>query len=363
MQAAQPALLDLPQIECAGSARQMGNAHGEALRHRIQAFVDQRLTALSAYLNERGGGSVERFLHIGARCLEVAAGWDPEGHAEQLGIAEAAGVPAADLYAVGNMTDVRDVLLLGDAADREGCSAVLVPPSGTRDGELLVGQTWDLNPTDLDFVVAIHRRPDRGPESWSVTCTGCLSLMGMNAEGVAVGTTNVKVRGARVGVGYLSVLHAALATSNGRDAARRIEGAPRAAAHTYWAADAADAVELECSPGQTIARKLDALPLARTNHCLHPAHVEGEGEEPTRSSRVRLERLLGRLSAELQDTATLRRLFADRSDGVDSVNRYPEDEQGTTTNACMIAVPARRELFACRGPADRGRWERLELRG
>jgi hypothetical protein len=49
----------------------------------------------------------------------------------------------------------------------------------------------------------------------------------------------------------------------------------------------------------------------------------------------------------------------DRSDGVDSINRYTEDDQGTTTNACVIAVPARRELWACRGPADRGAWVQL----
>ena len=53
----------------------------------------------------------------------------------------------------------------------------------------------------------------------------------------------------------------------------------------------------------------------------------------------------------------------DRSDGVDSINRFAEDEQGTTTNACVIAVPARRELWACRGSADRGEWVRLRFGG
>jgi hypothetical protein len=53
----------------------------------------------------------------------------------------------------------------------------------------------------------------------------------------------------------------------------------------------------------------------------------------------------------------------DRSDGVDSINRYTEDAQGTTTNACVIAVPARRELWACRGPADRGEWRQLTFGG
>jgi hypothetical protein len=60
---------------------------------------------------------------------------------------------------------------------------------------------------------------------------------------------------------------------------------------------------------------------------------------------------------------TLQNLMRDRSDGVDSINRYTEDEQGTTTNACLIAVPARLELWACRGPADRGEWRQLRFGG
>ena len=57
--------------------------------------------------------------------------------------------------------------------------------------------------------------------------------------------------------------------------------------------------------------------------------------------------------------ASIEALFADRSDGVDSINRYTEDAQGTTTNACFIARPSTREIRACRGPADRGEWQTL----
>ena len=49
-------------------------------------------------------------------------------------------------------------------------------------------------------------------------------------------------------------------------------------------------------------------------------------------------------------------VFSDRSDGVHSINRYPEDKQGTTTNSVVITSPQRGELYACRGSADRGQW-------
>jgi isopenicillin-N N-acyltransferase-like protein len=216
-----------------------------------------------------------------------------------------------------------------------------------------------LNPTDLDFVVAVHRRPTTGPETWSVTVAGALSLTGMSAHGVAVGTTNIKTRRSRVGVGYLSLLHRAIRSGSAAEARELVRSAPRAAAHTYWLADATGALELECDPDNVIERRADTAPLARTNHCMADVMRGAEGEPPTASSQKRLARAEQQLRAGSQDVESLRVLMRDRSDGVDSINRYTEDAQGTTTNACLIAVPATRELWACRGPADRGAWVRL----
>lgn len=354
-------LLKLPLVDCRGDARALGNQQGEALRERINAFIEQRLAAFAQYSRERGGPGVAEFLAVGAACLRVFERWDPEGAAENAGIAEAAGVSPEALYGSTNMTDVRDVLLLPGSKTDEGCTSLLVPPRSSRSGEVLVGQTWDLNPTDLDFVVAVHRQPTVGPETWSVTCAGALSLTGMSSLGVAVGTTNIKTRRSRVGVGYLSLLHRAIRAGSAAEAEALVRGAPRAAAHTYWLADARGATELECDPDQVVARRAGGEPLARTNHCLSDGMREREGEPATVSSQKRLARAQQQLGAGTQDVSSLQALMRDRSDGVDSINRYTEDEQGTTTNACVIAVPARRELWACRGPADRGEWVQLKF--
>jgi isopenicillin-N N-acyltransferase-like protein len=354
-------LLKLPIVECAGDARALGRAQGEALRERVQAFVQQRLDAFDVYSRERGGPGVGQFLTAGAKCLRVYEGWDAGGAAENAAIAEAAGVSAEALYATTNMTDVRDVLLLPPSPTDEGCTSLLVPASGARAGQVIVGQTWDLNPTDLEFVVAVHRRPSSGPETWSVTVSGALSLTGMNAVGVAVGTTNIKTRRSRVGVGYLSLLHRALGSESAAAAETLVRTAPRAAAHTYWLADAAGATELECDPDNVIERRAEKQALARTNHCLAEPMRAEEGEPPTASSQKRLARAEETLRTAPQDVESLQKLMRDRSDGVDSINRYSEDEQGTTTNACLIAIPARRELWACRGPADRGEWVQLRF--
>jgi len=353
-------MLELPRYTFSGSPTDIGHQHGEALRERIQAFVAQRLVAAQAYLAERGIDNQDAFLAIGRKCLNQLKTWDEEGWIEHLATAEAAGVDAVALYTTGNMTDIRDVLALpARAAEAEGCTSVLIPPSHSACKQIIAAQTWDLNPGDVEYVVAIHRRPTTGHATWSVTCAGCPSLIGMNAAGVAVGTTNIKVRGSRVGIPYLSLLHRMIRCSSFGEAARVVETCHRAAAHTYWVADRTHAAMWECTATTHPRRDLHDVPFSQTNHCQVPSHQGDEGDPPTVSSQARLSRMRQTASAGGHTVDSIRAAFADRSDGIDSINRFAEDGQGTATNACMVAIPARRELHACRGPADRGRWERL----
>ena len=363
-----PDLLKLPQIHVRGTPAELGRGQGEQLKPLIGAFVEQRLRAAKVYLFERGIRDQQAFRDLGRRCLEALKAWDNDGWVEHMALAEAAGIDAVDLYTTGNMTDIRDILALPQktesatataaVADAEGCTTALVPGSHSADGAVMAAQTWDLNPTDLDYVVSIHRQPSEGVETWSVTCAGCPSLVGMNALGVAVGTTNIKTRGSRVGIPYLSLLHKALRCADRASALKTIIEAPRAAAHTYWAADTSGVDDIECTAISHSKRRGDR-PLTRTNHCQDPSNARIEGEAATSSSKARLARVTGWLADGKQTVDRLKAMFADRSDGIDSVNRFAEDNQGTSTNACLIAIPARRELHACRGSSDRGEWVRL----
>ncbi len=351
--------LELQQVHVRGTPRAMGRALGEALRGSVRAFVAGRLDSAVAYMKERGRGSLREFLGAGHACLQIAESWDPLGIDEHLGIAEGAGVPAATLYAAANFTDVRDVVVLPPPPEDEGCTAFMIPRQLSSDGQIVAGQTWDLTPRDLEFIVAVRRTPRDAPETWSVTCAGCLSLIGMNETGLSVGTTNIKVLAARPGVGYLSLIHRALAAPSRGEARDVVVGAPRAAAHTYWIVDRGGGLEVEASASEAFVRTLGDEPLARTNHCIAPKLQSRQGESTSSSSRVRLARVRQLLKAGSHDRRSLRKVFADRSDGTDSINRYPEDGQGIATNACVLAWPEKGELWACRGPADRGKWQRL----
>ena len=186
--------IELEQLTVSGTPLQMGAAQGEHFRARIAAFVEQRFDAVRGYMAERKSpvDAKQSLLAAATASLEIVDAWDPEAQQEHRGIAKGAGVDPVELYAAANMTDMRDVVLLGAEAGPylnpspgEGCSTVLVPATH---GGPLAAQTWDLNPPDVDFIVAVRRRPVSGPQTWAVTCAGCLTLMGINEAGVAVGT-------------------------------------------------------------------------------------------------------------------------------------------------------------------------------
>ncbi|MDP0563097.1 MAG: C45 family autoproteolytic acyltransferase/hydrolase [Candidatus Endonucleobacter sp. (ex Gigantidas childressi)] len=343
-----------------GTPEQIGHAHGEELKESILSFIQTRLDAAVKYFLDQGikdDSLISNLRNAGRECYNIFANWDPEGFIEHNAIARAAGVDAADLYTVSNYTDIRDAYMLtGSQPDSEGCSAVMIPATHTLDNTILAGQTWDLNPEDIDYVVAIHTKPKKGPARWSIQLAGSLSLMGMNSKGLAIGTTNLKTWGSKLGVGYINIIHRAMRCNTIEEAAQVIDQAPKSGAHSYFLSTASKAMHFEVTGFSHNNQVLSSTPMGWTNHCLYPEHKVREYDKPSSSSMARFQRLKTLLQAEPFTVDSIKTIFANHEDAADSINRYPEDKSYAATNACMIADPDKLVLHACRGPADRGEW-------
>ncbi len=356
--------MELPQFTVTGTRREMGRQYGQLCRDMIHAFVADRVSAVEAYLSEAGHSGTGRLFQAGAQCLEQVRLFDRDGYAEHLSIAEGAKIDPVRLFTTANMTDVRDIIALPEdptVLEDEGCTVALLPSNRSSNGYSLQGQTWDLNGPDVEYVVALHQIPDDGPEVWTVTCSGCQTLMGMNEHGVTVGTTNLKTKGARIGIPYLSVLHMALRQKSRDAASLIISRVPVAGSHSYWVGDQQGATEWERTPTFARARSTDEGPLARSNHCLFDENIALESDL-SESTHTRFKRMQSLLQETDAHTATsLSQLFSDRSDGRLSINRFAKDNSGATTNAVVAFNPADLEFLACRGPADQGIWAKLEF--
>jgi isopenicillin-N N-acyltransferase like protein len=195
-----------------------------------------------------------------------------------------------------------------------------------------------------------------------LTTVGCLSLIGMNEHGIAVGTTNLRTTDARAGVMYLSIIHKALSSPTRQGAVSAITGAERAGAHYYYVCDrSGSAVAIECTAHHAHRREVQSGIAVHCNHCLTEECARVEGAQPSESSRARQARIetwLGERSGDI-DEGILKQALGDRSGGALSVCRF--DPMGISTNGAVVMSPESGAIEACQGqPPEEsgttGRW-------
>jgi hypothetical protein len=102
-----------------------------------------------------------------------------------------------------------------------------------------------MHPDARDFLLVINRNPEGRPETLSLTTVGCLSLTGVNSEGVGVCTSNLVPIDARDGISYLFTISKALTASSAREAAAVVERTDRLSGHCFMVADESFVIDVE----------------------------------------------------------------------------------------------------------------------
>jgi isopenicillin-N N-acyltransferase like protein len=347
-----------------GTPARMGEAFGEQCREAIAGLYALRLENALAQALRYGGrrASEAELLMLAGACLEASARFDPDGAEELHGIARSAGLSPERVLAMNGLTDLRDALAWGGPLEAAGgCTAFVVQRDRSADGRLWAGQTWDLGSENLPYVVAVKRTPAAGPPTCCVTTVGCLSLMGMNAEGVAIGTTNLRTTDAGPGVPYLGVIHRALAEPSAVEAAALIARAPRAGGHAYTVVDrSGGAFAVECSARRSRSFAIRGGFHVHTNHCQVPEHQALEADVPYASSRARLARMQQLLGGAAHiDGDFLEACLADRAGGALAICR--DDFDGISTNAALVVSPEALRLRACHGLPSGDGWLELSV--
>jgi isopenicillin-N N-acyltransferase-like protein len=231
----------------------------------------------------------------------------------------------------------------------------------TGPGQALCGQTWDLATDNMPFVLLVRRRPAGAPATLALTLVGCLSLIGMNDAGLAIGTTNVRTSDSRPGVGYLDIIHKALALTDLGDAAAAITGAHRAGAHYYYLLDARGrALAIECTATDAAALPIDRGAYVHCNHMRVARHRAVEKDTPgsTREREARLTALIAAASRPI-GVETLKTFLADHDQSPRCICRH--DFGGSSSNGSMIMCPTRGRAWAVHGQACAGDWIELSV--
>jgi len=350
--------MSIPLTDLHGTPREMGRRHGELLADGARAMCEARID-----LCLQGGAGLSRtdLLALAGESLPVFADFAPTAYAEFQGIAEGVGVSEEELLIGNGYTDFVDLVRgRGDALSE--CTAFLVAAEASADGPAYMGQTWDMNGTAFPHVVAFRRRPAGGPASVTMTTTGCLSLVGLNECGIAIGNTNLVPHDARNGVMYLAIIHEALAQTTFDDAVRMVTDTPRMSGHFYYVGGPdGELVGIETTGERHVTlTPNDAGLFAHANHYTDPclAAYIGQGE-PTGDSPVREARMWELLrEADTLDAASLTRILSDHTAPL-----CRHEKPGTDVRTCSAAVicPQQRTIRMTKGYPCEGEMVEVSL--
>ncbi|MBM3498474.1 MAG: hypothetical protein FJX74_07355 [Armatimonadetes bacterium] len=343
--------MGLEVLSLEGSPREMGGRHGERLAEGARAMCDTRIElCLQA---AAGRLSRQDLLALAAESLPVFADFAPEAYAEFGGIAEGAGLGREELLIGNGYTDFVDLVRRRSASVSE-CTAFMVAGEATTAGSSLLGQTWDMSASAYPHVVAFRRAPRSAPASITLTTAGCLSLVGLNECGIAVGNTNLTPTDARAGVMYLAVIHTALAQTTFEAALAVITDAPRMSGHYYYVGGPTG----QLAGVETTALKHTLLRpgasglLAHANHYVDQGLRRSAASEPSRNSLDREARMweLLRAAAGSHDPGTVAVALADHEA---PICRHERPDEEIRTCSVAIMQPAEGRIRLAKGcPCD-----------
>ncbi len=354
-------------LELSGTSFEMGYKHGQAFKEDIVEFTRERVK-LSGDAKWSGQDlSRQEVLALAEACVDEHERYAPHLLDELRGVGEATGLSLAELVIVGGFTDFVDLVYNAHSskvpahAGADNCTSFLVPNSASANQRGFYGQTWDMHDSATPHVVMLRGKLEGKPEFLAFTTVGCVGMIGMNSEGVAIGINNLGGADGQVGVTWPFVIRKALEQSTADDALACITDVKLAGAHNYLLMDKTGrGYNVEAMPTRTHITELGDEPLVHTNHCLTSSTrgVERTREETSQaSSEARLQRghnLLAKGDITEEDLKAVTR----DPDAICVTSKPPHHVE-----SCGAAImrPATGEFWAVWGLPSENEYERLKV--
>jgi isopenicillin-N N-acyltransferase-like protein len=262
-----------------GMPRELGRAHGTALRQQIRTFLDDDLARLNRVM-PRQNSLTTLEPQIAAYQREIAAAAPSLGE-EIEGLAEGAGIAPSEAMLLQIRREVMGYSRFRTAGD---CTTLC-----RRDqGGPVLAQTIDLNGNLEDQMVILriaHRSSRR--RVLLLSFTGLLGYLGLNSDGLAIGLNLVLGGTWRPGVPpYLAIRHLLDSSSDIDSCLDWLSRVPLASSRSLLLCDANRSVTVEICDGKLSVR--DGTTLVHTNHFLSEDFVAMDQMNPfSRNSSVR----------------------------------------------------------------------------
>ena len=301
----------LPIVRCAGTPRQRGEAHGEALRTLIQATLERWQASLGRPAQGDPHAYLREFLGQ-TDYMAAMTRWTQDLLDELRGIAAGAVVPFEQLFAY-NLLDEEWWFARSYARPAAGCT-VIGWWDGSDDGPLLA-QTMDIGSIYDGAQAVLQLQPDDAPEALVFTFAGMIGLNGCNAASVGVVVNNLSMLPhASHGLPVAAVVRGILARGSLTDAAAFIRSVPHASGQHYAVGSPEGLLSFECSAGGVVQ---DASATSRVLHTNHPLvggdpPAAGAPSDAAANSRARYDFITRRAGA-IDGQADIEAILADQT--------------------------------------------------
>lgn len=349
-------------IDCIGTGRARGRAHGEAARQLVrEALARWREATLSASASDADlTDYVARFL-AGTGLMQRMESVVPDLMEEIRGIAEGAGVPFETVAAYNLMDEQWWYDLDNPPRAEPGCSVL---SAACRDGRRLLAQNMDLPSFMNGSQVVLRITAPEAPEALVLSSAGMIGLTGVSRAGFGICVnTLLMLNHDKAGLAVAAVFRGALAQRSAEEAIRFLRSVPHASGQHYAVADKDGVTGLECSAqGATVSAEHGAPSLIHTNHPLASADIESDSLAilETRGRVADSKRRLGFLDNRIAPVMTAeeaQRVLADRTTPICILPT--QERPGSTFGSVVFTLSGTPQALFCLGAPDTGAWHEI----
>jgi isopenicillin-N N-acyltransferase-like protein len=345
-----------PEIEVAGSPREMGEQIGEAARDLVRGFCEIAL----ARVHKTVSISREKAIEVARKSGALASQYSPDMMTELTGTAKAAGVSIDELM----LLQVRNQLQPENEAGCTAMSAIVGREAGTT---AIVAQNWDNDPELDPFTVVLTRRPMGKPALMNCTQAGLISYLGFNDAGLGACVNTLPAPSRETGVPHYFTLRGLYEATSLDEAVEAVRRAKRAIPANIMLSTPQGPADLEVTIDDIhVLRPNTSNRLTHTNHCLHPDLQSFNDEFPelieSHPRKRRIDALLAETPPTLEDVKTILR---DHDDHPTSICRHANDDDKFgfwETVFSIIIEPQERRMHVSRGTPCDHPYETYELK-
>jgi isopenicillin-N N-acyltransferase-like protein len=351
----------IPVISVSGTPYEVGFAHGEKAKQRIDHNVEFYLS----FWNYFSGVEPQRVFIQAQQYLPYIEKLDPELIEEMQGVADGSERPFEEILALNCRWELNQVYTsgAGKASSLNGCTAFAITPEATRNQHTFIGQNWDSKPHTEKTCIVLRINQEKRPDIIISTEAGIIGHKGFNAAGIGVCLNFIRCEldGFKPGPPFLLKVRSLLNCEVLSDCIRTIlnfEG-PNSG-NMVIAHREGEAIDIECLPDDNFFIFPHQGILTHANHFLSPKlRVKDTGKSVLPDTVLRNHRInrffhneIGRLDYE-----TIKTRLKDHFSHPNSICRHEDEghypfEQWKTITSIVIDLTEFRMYYTSGPPCD-----------